>query len=114
MADMVFAVPILPGKTEAYMAWIEEMKTGDDFKALLKQAGLTRMRIFLQQTPDGEMAIVIHEGPNAHNWMEFVAENSSEPLLKDFFTRVSEIHGINPERDGPQPPTPELVLDLNA
>ncbi len=60
MGEVAFAAPILPGKLEAWNEFHKEL-TGarhDDFAASNKRHGVDRQRVWHQQTPMGDFAVV--------------------------------------------------------
>ena len=111
---VAIAVPILPGKLEAWQAWIEEMNGSrkaelEEFNA---RYGLTRHRAFLQQNPDGShVVIAITDGPGGDGFMGAVAA-SNHPFDVWFKEHVQEVHGL--DFSGPMPPLPELRIDSGS
>ena len=63
MALIAFAIPILPGKTPEWRAWMQELKDSrqQEFAESRRGAGLHE-RTFLQQTPMGDLVIITLEG----------------------------------------------------
>jgi len=112
MTEIVFAIPIRPGKEELDRETREEMAGArrDDYEAALKEAGITRQAVWHQQMPDGgSLAIVYVEGtdPDAHQ--RFVTSDAE--ISRWFVERMQEVHG----RDVSQPPLPvELILDFRV
>src|SRR5207244_12763765 len=53
----------LPGKTESWKRWVQEMASTrlSEFQASRKRLGITREVSCLQQTPQGDMAILYIE-----------------------------------------------------
>jgi len=63
MALIALAIPILPGKTPEWRAWMEELKgTRQQEFAESRRAAGVHERTFLQQTPMGDLVIVTLEG----------------------------------------------------
>jgi hypothetical protein len=63
MPALGFVVPVLPGKEQADLDWMEEM-TGprrEEYESAWKQLGVTRHTVWHQQTPDGTVAVVYME-----------------------------------------------------
>lgn len=112
MGTRAFAVPIKPGKTDEWRRFVGEMggNRAGEFAEMNKRHGLTRHAAWLQQTPMGDMAIVIHEGPGAEEFMEKLAA-SEQPLETWMREQVADIHPI--DLDDPPPP-PELGMDWKA
>jgi hypothetical protein len=110
MGTVAFAAPLLPGKTEAWRDWIAEMngpRSADlaDFNA---RHGLTRHAAWLQQTPQGDLVVVIHEGPGAEGLMPNLAtaDNEFDVWFRD---NAQDLHGIDFSNP---PPPPEPGLDV--
>ena len=63
MALIAFAIPILPGKTPEWRAWMQELKDSrqQEFAESRRGARLHE-RTFLQQTPMGDLVIITLEG----------------------------------------------------
>jgi hypothetical protein len=113
MEAIAFAVPLLPGKTEADRAamascWRGERKAA--FEDARRRAGITREAVFIQSTPNGDVAVVYLEGDDLANAMKIVA-TSDEPFDRWFRDHVRDAHGISLE-DGFAPP--ETALDFRA
>jgi hypothetical protein len=105
-----FAAPILPGKLDAWEAWMVEL-TGprkaelDDMNA---RYDLTGHRAWLQQTPDGHhMVVVVLDGPGGDTFMGTLA-GSDNGFDAWFRGKVTEVHGV--DFSGPPPPAPRQVL----
>jgi hypothetical protein len=113
MDAIAFAIPILPGKTEADRAamascWHGERKAA--FEDARRRAGITREAVFIQSTPNGDVAVVYLEGDDMANAMKIVA-TSDEPFDRWFRDQVRDAHGVSLE-DGFPPP--EMALDFRA
>jgi hypothetical protein len=112
MTEIVFAIPIRRGKEELDRETREEMAGArrDEYKAALKEAGITRQAVWHQQMPDGgTLAIVYVEGTDADAHQRFVTSDAD--ISRWFVERMQEVHG----RDVSQPPLPvELILDFRV
>ena len=112
MATVVVAAPLLPGQTDAWRQWVAELKGGRaaelaDFNT---RHGLTRHAAWLQQTPMGDLAIVLLEGPGAEDMMQKVATSDNE-FDGWFRDNVETRHGIDFSH---LPPLPEPALDVSS
>ena len=109
MALMAVAIPILPGKTDAWREWVEELNgpRRQEFVDSRRRAGV-RERTFLQQSPMGDLVIVTIEGDDPGG--AFAQMMSADDAFSTWFDeRAREFHG-----DAPTPTTQaptELVLD---
>lgn len=104
------AVPILPGKTEQWKKFADDLKSryNKDFKESRKRMGVQE-RSFLQHTPMGDLVIVTIEGKDPQKAFEEFSKGTDE-FTKWFNSQVKEIHGI----DLSQPPAgslPELIIE---
>lgn len=112
MGTVAFAAPLLPGKTDAWRAWMAELNgaRAAEFADFNARHGLTRHAAWLQQTPMGDLVVVIHEGPGAEQVMPTVAasEREFDGWLRD---TVRELHGFDMSS---APPPPELGIDARS
>ncbi len=69
MASLASAFPILPGKTELWKHFSQEMvgPRRSEHEASRKRLGVTREVAYLQQTPQGDMAVVYLEAQDMHS-----------------------------------------------
>lgn len=94
--------PIKEGKLEAWKSWNAEI-TGarkvewDDFN---KRYGLDRHDVWHAETPAGSVAVVLHEGSGADDFMQKLAQsdNSFDVWVKD---SIQDFHGM--DLSGPPP-----------
>lgn len=102
--------PILEDKLDGWKSWVSEFKgpKKGEFDEFNKRYGLTRHDIWLVESPDGPMAVVLHEGPGADTFMEKVM-HSENGFDKTFTKNLSEFHGMDPNSPPPGPP-PVKVL----
>jgi hypothetical protein len=94
-------VPILPGKTPAWEAFMTELRGPRfaEFQSWLGQLGV-RQRIYLQRLPGLDMTISTFEGPDLG--ASFVAfTGRRDPLTQWLMERLREIHGF--DLDHPPP-----------
>ena len=115
MAFMAMAIPILPGKTEAWRAWMSEMQSGGARHAAFvesrRSVGLHE-RTSLQQSPMGDLVIVVLEGDDPmRSFGEF--NSRQDEFARWFLAKVQEFHGVDLTQGMPGPP-PELLLDTEA
>jgi hypothetical protein len=104
------AVPILPGKTQQWKKFSDELKGKryDQFAESRKKLNVHE-RTFLQNTPNGDFVIVTLEGKDPHTAFKNFGKGTDE-FTTWFSKQVKEIHGF----DLNSPPTgalPELILN---
>lgn len=105
-----FVAPVLPGKTEEFRQFAEELRTSKkkDYEASRKSAGFGRETVFLQKTSMGDMVVVVQESENAEKALEAL-RNMKDPFDVWFFERVKELQGL--DIAGGQVPANELLID---
>jgi len=111
MPVTTFAVPILPGKTDTWKQAAESL-TSDrkaDFNDFNQRFGITRHVASLQQTPQGDFAVVFIEADNPDNVLGKM-QQSDHPFERWFVaTFFEDIHGITSSQ-GP-PPSNIVFID---
>ena len=104
------AFPILPGKTEEWKKFQNELKTtrNHEFSESREKLGVHE-RTFLQKTPMGDLVIVTLEGENPEAAFKKIAEGT-DAFATWFVKNVKDIHGIDltQEQKGAMP---ELIID---
>ena len=110
MAMFAMAIPISPGKTEAWKSLINDLngsqRTG--FVASRRAMGV-RERTFFQSTPMGDMVIVTLEGENPASAFQRFGQGT-DAFTKWFLERVKAVHGLDLAAPPPGP-MPEMVID---
>lgn len=83
MASYAFVAPILPGKLDAWKQLCAEVSGArkSQHVAARKRAGVTRELVWLQQTPQGDMAIVYWEADDPARAMQQMAMSSAALTL---------------------------------
>ena len=109
MPLMAVAIPILPGKTPEWRAWMDELNgpRQAEFAESRQQAGV-RERTFLQQTPMGDFVIVTLEGDDpGRSFGQMLT--ATDPFSKWFGEHAMAVHGdlAKPTTGSPS----ELVAD---
>ena len=104
-------VPIVDGKLNAWKNFLEECKSGskvEDFKDLNKRYKLTRHDVWHVETPNGSMAVVLHEGPGGDEFMQALSQSnhSFDLWMKE---HIAEYHNLDFNAPPPGPP-PEKLL----
>jgi len=113
MQAIAFAAPILPGKTDADRDALASCAQGDrrvDFDASRKRAGITRESVWIQNTPGGDVAVVVIEAPDVQAAMGALA-TSQEPFDRWFREHIKDVHGMDMSEGFPPP---EQVLDFRG
>jgi hypothetical protein len=102
MAEIAFAVPVLPGKEELDRQTLDEMAEArrDEYETALREAGINRQAVWHQQTPDGTLALVYIDADDPDAAQRFTGSDAD--ISRWFVERMEEVHGI----DVSQPPPP--------
>ncbi len=104
------AVPIKPGKIEAWETWTAELNgpRKAEFDEMNQRHGVTTHAAWHQVNPDGShLAIIFLDGPGAS---EFIGKMASSDHEFDtwFRSHVEDVHPM--DFSGPPPPAPERFL----
>jgi hypothetical protein len=113
MPMIAFAAPLLPGKTDADREALASCAHGDrraDHEASRERAGITRESVWLQSTPDGDLAVVVIEAPDVQAAMGALA-TSQEPFDVWFREHIKDTHGMDLAEGFPPP---EQMLDFRG
>ncbi len=114
MATLAMTLPLLPGKTESWKSWVQEMAGTrlSEFQASRDSLGITREESFLQQTIQGDMAILYIEAKDmAHAFLGLAT--SQDPFDVLFRQKTQEFFGLDLAQP-PSGPLPETVFDWRA
>ncbi len=116
MAVLNAALPLLPGKSDVNLAFIDEISPGGPRRAEWedhnKRYGITRQVVSHQKTPHGDFVVVFFEGDDPGAMMAGLA-NSDNEFDKYFASHIMEVHGIDVSKPPPGPPA-EVVLEYNG
>jgi hypothetical protein len=110
---IAFAAPLLPGKTEADRDALLSCWQGDrkaDHEASRKRFGITRESVWIQNTPGGDVAVVVVEAPDIQAAMGGLA-TSDAPFDTWFREHVKDVHGMDLAAGFPPP---ELAMDFRG
>ncbi len=111
MPLMAAAFPILPGKTEEWRKWVQELNgpRREEFVESRRRLGV-RERTFLHPSPTGDLVIVTLEGDDPGR--AFGQMMSAKDEFSTWFAeRAAEVHGDTPPSADDRP---ELVLDTDG
>ena len=114
MVSLGMALPLLPGKTESWKRWTQEMAGPrlSEYQASRQRLGITREASFLQQTPQGDMAVLYIEAEDIIRVFQGLA-SSQEPFDVLFRQQTKDFFGLDLEQP-PAGPPPETILDWRA
>jgi hypothetical protein len=114
MASLAMALPLLPGKTEDWQRWVQEMSGVrlSEFQASRKRLGIIREVSFLQQTPQGNIAILSIEAEDIARAFGGLV-TSQDPFDVLFRQKTEEFFGLDLTQP-PSGPLPETILDWQA
>ena len=95
MANYCYAVPIVPGGIKLMQDWIVQHIVNDkDHDAVFQAAGISREQVWIQRTPQGDLAVVSFEVKDAANAFESLAK-SRDPWAVKFRDFLGKAHGVD-------------------
>ncbi len=110
MTEICFVGPIAAGKEEEWRRVLQELagSRSADFKRMRSRFGIVAVRVWLQRTRRGELAVVHVEAHDPLGAVSMLAasEGDFERWLK---RKVEEFHGVDVARAGARA-IPELVF----
>jgi hypothetical protein len=111
MENLSWAVPILPGKLDAWHAFNDEMQSRwDEHTASRREMGVHREVVSLMDTPVGPLVCLYHEADDLAAAFRILATSES-PYLVWFREKGREIHGLTAEMLLAPPPA-EVKIDF--
>ena len=114
MEQALFALPILPGQTEAARAFLQEMDGArkPQWDACVQGVGITKETWAIQQTPQGDMYVAYITGEDiAQAFKEFAA--SQTEFDRWFKQQLQETTGADLNTPPPGPIS-EILADTMA
>jgi hypothetical protein len=114
MDQTLFALPILPGKTAAARAFLQELggPRKQDLAACSDSVGLVKELWAIQQTPQGDFFVAYMAGTDlAHAFQEFAVSRSEFDVW--FKQQVQETTGADLNTP-PAGPISEILADSTA
>lgn len=96
MASVAFTARVLPGKLDAWREFHEQLdgRRRRDFEEQQRRLGLVRHRVWLHETPEGPVALVVQEGEDPDRARAILA-TSTHPFDAWFREQIKELHGID-------------------
>ncbi|MFI6682026.1 hypothetical protein [Kribbella sp. NPDC050470] len=110
---VAFTVPLLPGMTEVdrkvmTSCWHGERRS--EYEASRRRLGIVREQVWIQPTPDGDVAVAVLEAVDIAAALAGVS-TSTEAFDSWFRDHCRSVHGIDLEAGFPPP---EMVLDYRV
>lgn len=113
-----FTVGVMPvAKTQEWREFAKSALDGDKsegHRAFLKRRGVVREHIFLQQTPMGDIMVLVWEGVDEAGAARIMADLVQNPAdeYEEFLVNhvIGELHGV--PADAPPPPPVEHVATI--
>ncbi len=101
MANYCFAVPILPGTESLIQKWIREgVVNNKEHDKALRAAGISREQVWVQQSPQGALAIASFEVKDAGSAFKAIA-TSTDPWMVSFREFLKAAHGVDMSKPVP-------------
>jgi hypothetical protein len=114
MRTYAFAMPLLPGKTETWLGYVNEI-TGsrkEEWKMSRQRLGVKTEQVWLQNTPMGDVCVVRIETDDPGKFFENMMK-SNEPFDLWFKEKVLiECHGLKAGQA--MPPLNKQVMSLQV
>jgi len=113
MQSVAFAVPLLPGQTEADRVALASCWAGarkEAYQDARRRAGIIREAVWIQPAPGGDVAVVYLEADDLATAFTILG-TSAEPFDRWFRDHVRQVHGVALEEGFA---APELVLDFDT
>jgi hypothetical protein len=111
--SVAFAVPLLPGQTEADRIALASCWAGarkEAYQDARRRAGIVREAVWIQPAPGGDVAVVYLEADDLTTALTILG-TSAEPFDRWFRDHIRQVHGIALEQGFT---APELVLDYDT
>lgn len=110
---VAFAIPLLPGKTDIDRSAMRSCWHGDRrtaYEASRKRLGITREAVWIQHSPDGDVAIVHLEADDLNRALTGMG-TSENPFDRWLRQHGVEVHGVDLKAGFPPV---EQVLDFHS
>jgi hypothetical protein len=111
--SLAFTVPLLPDMTEVDRSAMQSCWHGErhaDHEASRRRLGVTRESVWIQPTPDGDVAVVLLEAQDLAAALSCLG-SSGLPFDQWFREHCLRVHGIDLAAGFPPP---EQILDFKA
>jgi hypothetical protein len=104
MAMIAFAAPILPGRTEEARRVSQEIQgtRRNQYEQSRQRLGITKEYAWIQETPQGALAIVFVEAENLEHAFQGLGA-SQDPFDVWFRSQVQNIYGLDLRQPGQIP-----------
>lgn len=111
MDQVCFALPLVPGKTEAARAFMRELEgpRKAQFAASEKRIDITKESWYLQQTPNGDLFVAYMESPDFAKALAAFSQSKDEFDLW-FKQQMADVTGV----DLNNPPPGQLSEQLSS
>jgi hypothetical protein len=111
--SVAFAVPLLPGQTQAHRVALAACQDGarkEAYQDSRRLAGITRESVWIQGAPGGDLAVVYLEADDLATAITLLS-TSAAPFDRWFRDHLRQVHGAALAAGGS---SPELVLDFDT
>jgi hypothetical protein len=114
MAVNAMALPILPGKLEAWRQYNSQINgpRRSEFEDMLRRHGVTRWLVWRQQTPQGDLLVTFQETKGQESALGSIRA-SDHPFDVWFKEQLKGFTGLDLSQPPPGPP-PELVMQYTG
>ena len=109
MSHYAFAVPVLPGMAEQYREFARGLGSSAEGTAVHARAGIDRVRVYQQETPQGDFAVIVWDTDDGERALHALA-TATDDASRRFQSKLQEFHGIDASRPE-SVPKPELLAE---
>ncbi|HYU15719.1 MAG TPA: hypothetical protein VEL05_06600 [Candidatus Acidoferrum sp.] len=115
MTELALAMPIAPGKTEAWRHALEDLVGARyaEYDTSRRRFGLTSQTTFLQKTPMGDFALIHMTGPDVHQAFHQMSA-SQDPWDVQWRQLTRDLHGVDFARGDRVFPRVELAFSMES
>jgi hypothetical protein len=115
VSELAIAVPIAPGKTEAWRRALENLVGPQyhDYDVSRRRYGLTSQTTFVQRTPMGDFALIHLTGPDVREAFHAMS-NSQDPWDVEWRKLTLNLHGIDFAKGAQVFPRVEPLYSMEA
>lgn len=107
----VVALPILPGKLDAWKQFVEALKTDKlrEYEAARQKAGVRSEKIWHQSTPQGDVMLQVIELEGSYSDFMRSLTQANDEFGQWFLALTQELHGVTAEQMEAMQPNEQIL-----
>jgi hypothetical protein len=96
MIAIMTSIPLLPGKSEAWRRWVQELQGSHhpEYDAALRRWGISHTRFWISEAMDSEVVVTYFEVQDPETLSDML-EMSQHPFDVWYRQKLQEFHGID-------------------